>query len=108
MRATIQSASRNGARSVASRPNREVLARKDLEALRGNPYSDEEWAAAKHRLVALARLVRRWVAKAALMLSRLICRRLLGRCLSVDVMQNAAKADVGSIAHLRDLRPCFV
>jgi len=59
--AAAQSAS--GAQRELSRrsPNREVLARKDLEALRGNPYSDEEWAAAKHRLVVLARLVRRWV-----------------------------------------------
>ena len=62
MRATaIQSASET-AHAVSRRaPNRETLAREDLEALRGNPYSDEEWAVAKHRLLALARLVRRWV-----------------------------------------------
>jgi len=60
---TAAAHSASGAQRELSRrsPNREVLARKDLEALRGNPYSDEEWAAAKHRLVALARLVRRWV-----------------------------------------------
>jgi hypothetical protein len=37
------------------------VARQELEALCGTPYSDEEWANAKGRLLALARLVRRWV-----------------------------------------------
>lgn len=42
-------------------PTREMLARQELEALRGTPYSDEECAGARHRLLGLARLVRRWV-----------------------------------------------
>lgn len=39
----------------------EALARQELEDLRGSPYSDEEWAHVKSRLLALAQLVRRWV-----------------------------------------------
>lgn len=42
-------------------PTHETLARQELEALRESPYSDEEWANAKSRLLALARLVRGWV-----------------------------------------------
>ncbi len=59
--AAIQSAT--GTKRELSRraSDLESLARKDLEALRGSPYSDEDWAASKHRLLTLARLVRRWV-----------------------------------------------
>lgn len=39
----------------------EKLARQELEALRGFPYEDEEWARSKSRLLDLAYLVRRWV-----------------------------------------------
>jgi hypothetical protein len=42
-------------------PSHETLARQELEALRETPYSDEEWANAKSRLLALARLLRGWV-----------------------------------------------
>ena len=42
-------------------PSQETLARQELEALREIPYSDEEWADAKSRFLALARLVSRWV-----------------------------------------------
>lgn len=39
----------------------ETTARRELEHQRGAPFSDEEWAAAKYRLLALAKLIRRWV-----------------------------------------------
>ncbi|HEY6341212.1 MAG TPA: hypothetical protein VIY49_06950 [Bryobacteraceae bacterium] len=62
MRATArQSTSETERRAPRLAPSREMLARQELEAIRGTPYSDEEWADAKHRLLALARLVRRWV-----------------------------------------------
>jgi hypothetical protein len=48
-------------RSSELTPSHEALARQELEALRETPYSDEEWTNAKSRLLALARLVRRWV-----------------------------------------------
>jgi hypothetical protein len=52
---------RAGRRPSKSTPSHEALARQELEALRETPYSDEEWVNAKSRLLALARLVRRWV-----------------------------------------------
>jgi hypothetical protein len=48
-------------RSSKPTPSHEALARQELEALRETPYSDEEWASAKSRLLTLARLVRGWV-----------------------------------------------
>jgi hypothetical protein len=42
-------------------PSPEGTARRELEHRRGAAFSDEEWAAAKYRILALAKLVRRWV-----------------------------------------------
>lgn len=62
MRATArQPVSGKEVRPSRLAPSREALARQELEAVRKTPYSDEEWANAKSRLLALARLVRRWV-----------------------------------------------
>lgn len=59
--AAIQSAPGTKRERTNRASDLESLARKDLEALRGSPYSDKEWADSKHRLLTLVRLVRRWV-----------------------------------------------